>query len=82
MPFALRALVLPWLAGCGSPSTPPGELPTLSVGECESRGVLVGDIGDGRTQQPDFLCPDGQRPIGRVALGIEGSVCCASGGGR
>lgn len=54
-----------------------GERPLLSPEECEQRGgTVVGDIGDGATMRPDYLCPSGAPPIGNVPLGIEGSVCC------
>lgn len=54
----------------------PAERPTMTAEECEAKGTVVGDIGDGRTQQPDFRCPNGELPIGNVPLGVEGSVCC------
>lgn len=64
-------------------TTPPdgepeqAEHPTLSAEECEAQGgELVGDIGDGATHRPDYVCPSGAPPIGTVPLGIEGSVCC------
>ncbi len=56
---------------------PTAERPELTADECEaSGGALVGDIGDGAIHRPDYLCPSGQPPTGRVSLGIEGSVCC------
>ncbi len=59
------------------PTGPTAQRATLSADECESQGgTLVGDIGDGATHQPDYLCPSGQPPLGDVPLGIEGSVCC------
>ncbi|MAQ15032.1 MAG: hypothetical protein CMN30_09595 [Sandaracinus sp.] len=65
---------------------PPGELPTgpspadrpaVGAAECEAQGgTVVGDIGDGAVHRPDYRCSDGQAPIGSVASGIEGAVCC------
>lgn len=53
------------------------ERPAITSEECEQQGgTVVGDIGDGATQRPDYVCPSGQPPIGSVALGVEGSVCC------
>lgn len=86
------------LSGCGgSPppsNTPPtGETPTsdppsarssLTADECTAQGgTVVGDIGDGATQRPDYKCPSGAPPKGNIAapangpIGVEGSVCCA-----
>ena len=39
-------------------------------------GNVVGDIGDGAIHRPEYRCPSGSPPIGRIALGVEGSVCC------
>ncbi len=59
------------------PSGDENERPLLTPEECAAQGgTLVGDIGDGATHRPDFLCPDGAPPIANVPLGIEGSVCC------
>jgi hypothetical protein len=85
-----RLLLVCLLAACGGSSAAspdpvepepvesepePGD--GLTAEACEAQGgTLVGDIGDGATQRPDYVCPSGQPPIGRVALGIEGSVCC------
>lgn len=56
---------------------PAAERPSLSAEECEGQGgTVVGDIGDGATQRPDYVCPNGQPPLGAVPVGIEGSVCC------
>lgn len=53
------------------------ERPLLSTEECEQQGgTVVGDIGDGATMRPDYVCPSGGQPLGNVPLGIEGSVCC------
>jgi hypothetical protein len=84
--------VLAGLLACGSPSKPePGtakppisagdgheshERPEMTVEECSAQGTVVGDIGDGAVHRPDYLCPNGEPPIGTVPQGIEGSVCC------
>jgi hypothetical protein len=83
------------LAGCGSsqppPATPPPSEPAppaperraLSQEACDSEGgTVVGDIGDGATQRPDYVCPSGKPPLGAIAppeggpTAIEGGVCC------
>lgn len=58
--------------------TPPEPQPReMSQEDCAAKGgTLVGDIGDGAIHRPEYRCPSGSPPIGRVALGIEGSVCC------
>ena len=58
----------------GTPA--PADRPEISVEECEEQGTVVGDIGDGAVHQPDYRCPNGEPPIGRVSSGIEGAVCC------
>jgi len=83
------------LVGCASsqpstqnpPSGDPGEntseRKSLPRAECEAQGgSVVGDIGDGATQRPDYVCPSGKRPIGTIVqppggpIAIEGEVCC------
>jgi hypothetical protein len=78
------------LSACGSAASepPPEEAPppdetsgderrSMTTEECEAQGgTVVGDIGDGATQRPDYVCPSGQPPIGSIPLGVEGSVCC------
>jgi hypothetical protein len=82
------------LAGCGSSQpaqNPPPSAPTpgapgrtaLQQSECEAQGgTVVGDIGDGATQRPDYVCPSGKPPLGGIAppaggpTPIEGAVCC------
>jgi hypothetical protein len=81
--------LLPTLFGCaGSP--PPSETPArgssrpaLSSEQCEAQGgTVVGDIGDGATQRPDYVCPSGGTPKGNIAakpggpISVEGAVCC------
>ncbi len=83
------------LAGCGT-SQPPVQSPptdnpagsaaerrTLAQEECEAQGgSIMGDIGDGATHRPDYLCPSGKRPLGNIAprpggpIAVEGAVCC------
>jgi hypothetical protein len=65
---------------CGSSqptATPPpacGGITSASTPEeCECLGGTVkGDIGDGKV-----ACAEGERELGRIPLGIEGSICCA-----
>ena len=84
------------LAGCGSsqpqqpqpPQTgePPKAAPerkAISQEDCQAQGgTVVGDIGDGATHRPDYVCPSGKPPLGSIAppaggpIAIEGSVCC------
>lgn len=65
----------------GEPIPPAGaDRPVLTSEECAARGgSVVGDIGDGATHRPDYLCASGAAPLGNVQLGIEGSVCCPGG---
>ncbi|MEZ4364328.1 MAG: hypothetical protein R3B48_29405 [Kofleriaceae bacterium] len=56
---------------------------SLTVQQCEDKGgTIVGDIGDGATSRPDYVCPSGQKPLGNALppdggpMPIEGSVCC------
>jgi hypothetical protein len=82
------------LVGCAS-SPPPQTAPTgdpamaapdrkaLTQEECEAQqGTVMGDIGDGATQRPDYVCPSGKPPLGSIAppaggpVAVEGSVCC------
>ena len=96
MRWILPTLVL--LIGCGGSTPPPSEPltsvpssePTPSSGrasldaeQCERQGgKVVGDIGDGATQRPDYVCPNGGKPFGNIAppsggpIAVEGSVCC------
>lgn len=60
------------------------DRPGLTAAACEGQGgKVVGDIGDGATQKPDYRCPDsGEAPIGSIVaepggpMGVEGAVCC------
>jgi hypothetical protein len=73
----------------GGDEPPPAETggnerPGMSAAACEEQGgKVVGDIGDGATQRPDYKCPDsGASPIGSITadpggpMGVEGAVCC------
>ncbi|MEJ7733897.1 MAG: hypothetical protein WKG00_32475 [Polyangiaceae bacterium] len=68
----------------GSPAPPSGgSRPSLTAEECAARGgTVVGDIGDGATHRPDYVCQSGGAPLGNVKppaggpVAIEGSVCC------
>jgi hypothetical protein len=54
-----------------APESPPVAM--LTPDQCTQQGGEVrGDIGDGK-----IACNDGERELGRVPLGIEGSICCA-----
>jgi hypothetical protein len=83
------------LAGCGPSQPPPQGPPTgdpvmgtperkaLTQEQCEAQGgSVVGDIGDGATHRPDYVCPSGRPPLGDIAppaggpIAIEGAVCC------
>jgi hypothetical protein len=83
------------LAGCAATQQPPQgpstEDPgkpapghkTLTQAQCEAQGgQVVGDIGNGATQRPDYLCPSGKPPLGVIVpapgepIATEGSVCC------
>lgn len=61
----------------------PLDRPNLTRAECISRGgSVIGDIGDGSTQRPDYRCESGVSPIGAITflegepIAIEGEVCC------
>jgi hypothetical protein len=71
-----------FVIGCsGSSSKPapmrpdPEPVATLSPDQCVQQGGEVrGDIGDGQIR-----CGAGERELGRVPVGIEGSICCVPG---
>jgi len=87
-------LVSSSLLGCGGstasgepPSAPAvtgaGERPSWTAKQCHaSGGGVVGDIGDGATQRPDYVCPSGAAPSATIVaesggpIGVEGAVCC------
>lgn len=55
----------------------------MTAQEClKSGGLVVGDIGDGRVHGADYLCENGEVPLGTIVptqgqpMGIEGAVCC------
>jgi hypothetical protein len=67
--------------GGGSDTAPESSTggTAMTPDDCTARGgQVIGDPGDGSTHTPDYLCPDGQPPIGSVSSGIEGAVCCGS----
>jgi len=68
-------------------STSPGLGSTpgmpMSVEECTAAGgQVVGDIGDGRVHRADYLCNNGEVPLGTInysdgePIATEGAVCC------
>jgi hypothetical protein len=80
------------LTACAASAPPPQgpddekrtpERRELSQEECVTRGgTSVGDIGDGATRRPDYVCPGGSPPLGNIAppaggpIAVEGAVCC------
>ena len=61
----------------------PTQRPTLTRAECLTNGgSVIGDIGDGATQRPEFRCASGLSPIAAIAflegepVANEGEVCC------
>jgi len=55
----------------------------LTSEQCQAQGGdVVGDIGDGATRRPDYVCPGGKPPTGNIAapqsgpMPVEGAVCC------
>jgi hypothetical protein len=92
---AIRWTIAAVLAGCGTAQPPPQSPPTsepatgaadrpaLAPAECEAQGgSVVGDIGDGATHRPGYVCPSGKPPLGSIAppaggpIAVEGAVCC------
>jgi hypothetical protein len=64
-------------------AVPASERTAIPQTTCESQGgTVVGDIGDGATHRPDYVCPSGKRPVGAIAppeggpIAVEGAVCC------
>ncbi|HSR99222.1 MAG TPA: hypothetical protein VLM79_19350 [Kofleriaceae bacterium] len=88
------AIALTACAACGAsppePQNPPAggedkrtERKELTPEECTTHGgSVVGDIGDGATHRPDYVCPGGSPPLGNIAqppggpIATEGAVCC------
>ncbi len=55
----------------------------MSVEECdEAGGRVIGDIGDGRVHRTDYVCDNGQAPLGTITykdgepIDTDGAVCC------
>lgn len=84
----IRWIVIASLAACASQGDSEeqrqglGER-TYSHEECRAAGGVVrGDIGDGATQRPDYVCPSGQPPLGVFRplpgepIPTDGAVCC------
>ena len=67
---------------CGDDKRTP-ERKELTQEECTTHGgSVVGDIGDGATRRPDYVCPSGSPPLGNIAqppggpIATEGAICC------
>lgn len=67
----------------GAPTTGAPGRKALTQEECAAQGgSAVGDIGDGATHRPDYVCASGKPPLGNIApptggpVAIEGAVCC------
>lgn len=48
----------------------------MTEDECNAKGTVVYDMGDGRTHSASYRCANGKSPIGFIPLGREGAVCC------
>lgn len=83
MKLFMTSLALLFAIGCGGSSSKPAPMrpdpdpvAMLTPEQCTAQGGEVrGDIGDGQIR-----CAAGVRQLGRVPLGIEGSICCAPAG--
>lgn len=69
----------------GDAPPPAGERDSLTRAECQEKGgTEVGDIGDGAIHRPDYVCENGQPPLGSIRaaegepVAIEGAVCCGA----
>jgi hypothetical protein len=67
----------------GAPGQSAPERKELTQEECTTHGgSVVGDIGDGATRRPDYVCPSGSPPLGNISqppggpIAVEGMVCC------
>ena len=67
----------------GLPTDDIADRPLLTRAECTADGgTIVGDIGDGSINDPDFLCPSGLPPLADISflegepIATEGEVCC------
>jgi len=66
-----------------SPGLGTNHIIQMTAQECSQvGGVIVGDIGDGRIHKSDYLCQNGETPLGTIVpregepIAIEGAVCC------
>ena len=57
--------------------------PLLTSETCLSMGgTVLGDPGDGSVLSPEYLCPNGEPPVGTILftegepMAVEGAVCC------
>ncbi len=67
----------------GAAEAATADRPKLTQAQCEAQaGAVTGDIGDGATHRPDYVCPSGKRPLGNIVppaggpVAVEGGVCC------
>ncbi|HEU4411970.1 MAG TPA: hypothetical protein VFS43_42405 [Polyangiaceae bacterium] len=67
----------------GPPDAVVSERPKLTQAQCEAQGgTVTGDIGDGATSRPDYVCASGKKPSGNIVpaeggpIAVEGAVCC------
>ncbi len=75
----------------GLPGLGSAHATQMTSQECtDAGGVRVGDIGDGRIHRAEYLCENGEMPLGTIIpdsdknepIFIEGSVCCGSSANR
>lgn len=57
----------------------------MNAKECsDAGGKVIGDIGDGRIHRPDYVCGNGDFPLGAIVpeqgepIPSEGAVCCGT----
>ncbi len=75
------------ISGSGSklPGLGASHSTQMTAQECQQAGgIVVGDIGDGRIHSSDYLCKNGEMPLGSIVpkagepIATEGAVCCGS----